>query len=84
MSSFDEVKFKCPACGKRNKYQSKAGPCRMGNFTLFTAPLVVIADINEEGEQGRLRCEHCNVILSIPVQFMVSDPVVNDWSKEDK
>lgn len=82
MGCFDTLNFTCPACGKTTSEQSKAGDCGLDNFTLANAPLLVIADINDDGKKGRLYCEHCNAQLELEVRFVVM-PRVKDAETTD-
>jgi transcription elongation factor Elf1 len=84
MGLFDEVAIQCPNCGKTTTFQSKYGPCNCERYSLEDAPLLVIADINDEGKSGRLYCEYCEVQLEVPVRFIATvqlrgSIVNNDW-----
>jgi len=85
MGCFDTLNFTCPACGKPTSEQSKAGNCSLDNFTLDNAPLTVIADINDDGKNGSLYCEHCNTQLELEVCFIAiprirgAETTDDDW-----
>lgn len=81
MGVFDELAVECPVCLKTYVYQSKWGPCELATYTLENAPLSVIADINDDGKQGRLFCEHCGAQLEVPVKFVATIRATN--FKED-
>ncbi|AUR83954.1 hypothetical protein NVP1046O_29 [Vibrio phage 1.046.O._10N.286.52.E3] len=71
MAMFDTIRFKCPNCTTTTSYQSKCGPCELNDYSLSSAPLMVIADLNDEGTRGNLYCEHCHAALKAPVRFTV-------------
>ncbi len=72
MGCYDTVIIKCPNCNKSFSLQSKSGRCNLVTYTIDNAPLVIIADLNEEGADGRLFCEHCSTAIEISVKFLVS------------
>jgi len=71
MGMYDEVSIRCPNCKQYFIFQSKCGPKRLESFSLDNAPLFVIADINEDGENGKLWCEHCDSQIKVKVRFTV-------------
>jgi len=78
MGVYDTLRFKCPSCGEVTSEQSKAGDCCLNYFTLKDAPLVVIADIHDDGEKDKLFCEKCNVQLRLVVRFHVEVQIKDD------
>lgn len=69
MGMYDEVGIQCPSCHKSFIYQSKCGSCSLASYSLETAPLLIVADINYEGKCDRLYCEHCGTQLEVVVKF---------------
>lgn len=88
MGMYDEVGIQCPACRKSFIYQSKAGACSLASYSLETAPLMIVADVNDEGKRGRLYCEHCGVQIEVAVKFITtvqakgSDGEPEHWREE--
>jgi transcription elongation factor Elf1 len=85
MGMFDSIKIQCPVCRHDSVFQSKAGPCSLNKYTLYSAPLAVVADLQEDGKCGHVKCEHCEVQLGIEVQFLANVVVKhdNDWEGEE-
>ena len=75
MGCFDTLCFQCPSCGKETSKQSKADRCMLKNYSLSDAPLSVLADINDEGKEGRLHCEHCGIRLQLEVRFIAAPKI---------
>lgn len=69
MGCYDTLSFACPACHESTSVQSKAAECMRETYTLRNAPLMIIADINDDGRKGRLFCENCNTQLILEVSF---------------
>lgn len=44
MGLFDTVLVPCPKCVRRVEFQSKGGPCDLGEYTLGNAPAEVLVD----------------------------------------
>jgi transcription elongation factor Elf1 len=78
MGCYDTLNFACPACGRTVQVQSKAGPCKLADYNLKDAPLMVIADINDEGQRGKLYCQRCSAQLELEVRFAVSPRIKMD------
>lgn len=78
MGMYDTLCFPCPNCGYTNGYQSKLGENTLTNYSLSTAPLLLIADANDEGLRDRLYCVACNAKLRIAVQFKAEVVAVGD------
>lgn len=55
MGMFDSVMVPCPKCDKPVEFQSKAGECYCGVFSLENAPAEILADIMNNPEY----CEKC-------------------------
>lgn len=72
MGMYNTIHFKCPNCNGINSYQSKMGECTLSDFTVDDAPLLLIADLNDEAVKSRLYCEHCNSKLQVQVRFSVT------------
>jgi len=86
MGMFDYVKISCPRCGRVNIFQSKAGPCSLNKYTLARAPLAVVADLQEDGKRGDLKCVDCGVQFELQVQHMVSVEVKQEdteWEDDE-
>lgn len=78
MGCFDTLNFRCPSCGVMTSKQSKADRCMCANYSLNDAPLSILADINDDGKEGRLYCECCNVRLELEVRFHAMPRVGGD------
>lgn len=66
MGCFDTVIFRCPKCGRRNDFQSKADKCNFETYTFPKAPLKIIADMED------ITCDHCTAKLTVNVQFIAT------------
>lgn len=84
MGMYDEVRIICPKCDKTTVVQTKWGPCSLNTYTLETAPLAVIADLNDEGNRDRLYCEHCKTKLEVPVKFWAGVCVKSDREEREE
>lgn len=82
MGMYDELTFQCPHCNETIIEQSKMGECALSTYTLNNAPLLIIADINDEGENNRLYCEHCSTKLELEVKFIVTPKIKIDQEDE--
>ena len=51
MGMFDTVIVMCPKCTHRNEFQSKMGECDLSTYSLDNAPLLLIADLNDDGKK---------------------------------
>lgn len=72
MGAYTEVEFKCPVCSSKTTTQSKLGYCSCETVSLEDAPLLVIADVADEGNRDRLFCNKCGEKLGLSVQFIVT------------
>ena len=72
MGTYDTLKWRCPVCKNKNYFQSKMAGCRMGNYTVDNAPLLIIADMEDEGERGLLLCNNCDVEIRLKVAFITN------------
>lgn len=70
MGMFDEVAFICPKCNETNIFQSKFHECKLATYTLENAPLLIIADLNEDSKQDKVYCSLCRSQLEVVVRFM--------------
>jgi len=61
MGMFDSVWVKCPYCGDRVEFQSKAGQCLCNHYVINNVPAPIAADIIGAVET----CDNCknNVVL---------------------
>ncbi|MCM1322892.1 MAG: hypothetical protein NC218_01765 [Acetobacter sp.] len=55
MGCFDSVFIRCPKCGNKIEYQSKACQCDMGQYKENAVPLAIAADIEYTVRQ----CSNC-------------------------
>lgn len=69
MGSFDEVSVFCPKCGCGKLVQSKAGMCNFDQWSVYKAPLEVIADVSSNSPY---KCESCGHNIRVLVQHMVA------------
>lgn len=83
MGMFDTLHFECPECRETTSYQSKLGERSLRDYNLNDAPLLVIADANDEGKEGRLYCDHCEAELELEVRFVANPKVKNKDRDED-
>ena len=56
MGCFDTINFRCPECGEKVEYQSKAGYCNMDELEEYEVPLEIAAEADGE----RVRCKSCD------------------------
>ena len=56
MGVYDNVKLECPKCSEPYYAQSKGGGCIMKTYTIKTAPLDVMSDVNRHAP---FECEKC-------------------------
>ena len=73
MGMFDAVIVRCPACNEAIEFQSKAGPCRLNDYSIEAVPVDIAIDLSGEAQE----CD-CGVTLKIfaPVAPEVSMNVV--------
>ena len=64
MGSFDIIAINCPNCGCKNEVQSKAGVCRMKNYTRRNAPPEILVDVSDQP----IICYLCGTQFSVKVQ----------------
>ena len=64
MGMFDSVIAKCPDCGGRVEFQSKAGDCSLAEYTPDNVPLKIMADIDGEVSS----CQKCGRVLKFRIQ----------------
>ena len=48
MGLYDSVRVKCPNCGSKLEFQSKAGDCTLNCFRLAKVPIEIANDLNSE------------------------------------
>jgi len=83
MGMFDTVVVECPLCKYQNEFQSKYGDCTLETYTIENAPLLLIADLNDDGKKDRLLCGQCFAKLEVIVQFMVTVKVKGDNTQNE-
>lgn len=84
MGMYDIVSIMCPKCSKITEFQSKAGECELRSYSLLSAPLSIIADLNDDGVRGKLFCEACGVQLRANVSFSCNVVVADEVSTETR
>jgi hypothetical protein len=62
MGMFDTVRFCCPSCNEYTEVQSKAGDCSLREYTLESAPVIVLWDLTEDWQ---IWCDHCKCKIKI-------------------
>lgn len=77
MGMFDSVFINCPNCDARLEFQSKAGDCILGSYSLDNAPEAVKADLIGDWEQ----CT-CGWRCTIHKSEMVFIRVEPRWHRE--
>jgi hypothetical protein len=60
MGCFDSVRVRCPSCGEKVEFQSKAGNCWLAEFTLETAPKRIKFDLVDKSVVCR-----CGAVVTI-------------------
>ena len=83
MGMFDTVRIECPLCKYVNEFQSKIGECTLETYDIDNAPLLLIADLNDDGKKDRLLCSQCYAKIEVAVQFMVTVKVKGDNTVND-
>lgn len=71
MGMYDVVNIPCPNCGNRIQVQSKAGPCDLESYFIYSEPVAppkVLADLDGLG----FECSQCGVVVRVRVQVVVS------------
>lgn len=58
---FDRVWINCPKCGEAVEFQSKVHNCTLTDYSLETAPDIILYDI--EGDQEK--CPQCGHLVTI-------------------
>ena len=66
MGMYDTVHVNCPKCFEPDSTQSKAGDCRLYDYTLYDAPPAVLGDT--AGEE--FTCKKCGCRYKVVVQMM--------------
>ena len=70
MGMFDLLIVNCPNCGKKVELQSKAWNCTLDSYTLETAPLPILADFIDYGDNTvQLGCLSCNAKLKMNIEY---------------
>lgn len=69
MGTYDEFFFYCPVCGETIEIHSKMGPCNMGHYDMSSAPLAILADVEEDGPYT---CPACDTRWNLSVATSVS------------
>lgn len=67
MGVFDTLHLRCTNCGGNISIQSKAGPCCLADYSLVTAPMSVISDVDGE----TVYCPDCEMVFVIEVEMML-------------
>ena len=73
MGMFDTVLVSCPACEETLEFQSKAGVCLLNDYSLQSAPIEVLLDILEYGEEY---CNKCQTTIQLRVEIPPVRPVL--------
>lgn len=79
MGMFDYVRARCPKCGGEIEEQSKAGPCELNVYSIYTAPITILGDLVDE----EWWCKHCESRLRLNVRAMADLVPVDDWLEPD-
>jgi RNase P subunit RPR2 len=61
MGLYDTVWVNCPKCNQLVEFQTKAGESRMQDFTISSAPAVILADISSDSHI----CKNCDTIVGV-------------------
>jgi len=77
MGMYDEVIIECPNCFKHFKEQSKAGDCVLQTYWIHDAPLLIVADMQKDSENGKLSCPHCGCKVAIHTECFVNVKIKN-------
>ena len=77
MGLFDRLWLICPGCRKRIEFRSKAGECSLENYSIWDAPLSILADAAEDTD---IYCERCGINIQVIVQRIV---MVEERIKEE-
>lgn len=64
MSCFDLLKLVCPACGTEKVLHTKAGDCRMVEYSVADAPAAIVADV---AERSPFTCDECGALFRLRV-----------------
>ncbi len=80
MGCFDSVNVPCPRCGHVNVLQNKAGPCLLNTYSLWNAPLDILADLADTREL----CEKCEGAYTFHVQLIIVACVTDEREDDDK
>jgi DNA-directed RNA polymerase subunit RPC12/RpoP len=64
MGMYDIVNVSCPKCGTKEEFQSKGGTCTLREYTLDTAPVDVLSDINRHSPYT---CRNCSTQFAVKV-----------------
>lgn len=73
MGVFDRVYIPCPKCGKESEFQSKGGDCILADYTLETAPVDVLLDVNRHSPNI---CENCGTKYDVKVTVKVDTEII--------
>lgn len=72
MGVYDTVLVKCPSCGAEMQFQTKSGPCTLGEYLLHTAPEDVMNDVNRHSP---MECHGCNRFWEIKRKYAIVETV---------
>jgi hypothetical protein len=81
MGMFDRLHLRCPHCKRMTEFQSKADKCILVDYTIYDAPLTIIADAHCSDE---LYCEHCHQKFVLRVQYIVHEDIEMDIRKDNE
>jgi len=68
MGMYDSVEIKCRGCGGEVEFQSKVGDCLLHWYTLDSAPVEILLDLNGE-TQTCTKCDRLNELRVKAVAF---------------
>ncbi|HKZ41299.1 MAG TPA: hypothetical protein VJ044_10085 [Candidatus Hodarchaeales archaeon] len=80
MGMYDTLHLTCPHCHKHTEFQSKASKCDLIDYTIYDAPLTILADAQSE----ELYCDNCRKKFVLRVQYMVHEDIAINVGEDNE
>lgn len=74
MGMYDSVNIQCPNCKGTVQFQSKAGDCTLGNYTLEDAPREIQVDLD-----GRSEYCSCGWKCTVKGEMVLKCVLIPNW-----
>ena len=82
--SEDIVRLVCPSCRSFVPFTVYSGPGKDEDYTIDSASLPMITEINEASRKGECECFSCGCQLAVPVRFIADVVPFSEAEQYDK